>query len=130
MQRRLPSLPKLDENVPSSADALLQDLDALQTNNHVEKDNPKPPPVSLVDDSSSWTPGRSGVLPFSAAFVTPQTITMIVTWYVTGALTNSTSKQCLQNFKHQKVPFISLTLCQHLCATLCGLFTLRVLGLR
>ena len=63
---------------------------------------------------------RRHALPVCQGFVTPTTIMYIVVWYVSGALTNSTSKQTLSMFKSDDKPFISLTLMQHLSAAFVG----------
>ena len=83
-----------------------------------------PAPVSLSGDSGAWPGQMTG----AAAYMSPMTFVCIFVWYVTGALTNSTSKQSLQQFRNP--PFLSLTLMQHLTASLCGTFCLRVLKLR
>ena len=87
--------------------------------------------------------GDSGVWPGMAratgaiAFITPMTGLYILVWYVSGAFTNSSSKQALsQAVKEGHTglgggpAFLSLTLMQHLSASLCGTFALRVLKLR
>ena len=87
--------------------------------------------------------GDSGVWPGMAratgaiAFITPMTGLFILVWYVSGAFTNSSSKQALsQAVKEGHTglgggpAFLSLTLMQHLSASLCGTFALRVLKLR
>jgi hypothetical protein len=51
----------------------------------------------------------------------------IAVWYISGAFTNSSSKQTLQNFDKN---FLSLTLMQHASAAVCGSFAIRVLKLR
>ena len=84
---------------------------------------------ALTGDSSSWAPGQGSVLPGGVVF-TPSTLLCILVWYVTGALTNSTSKQSLQQFPKGEAPWMSLTLMQHICATVAGTTALRVLGLR
>lgn len=84
---------------------------------------------ALTGDSSSWAPGQGSVLPGGVVF-TPSTLLCILVWYVTGALTNSTSKQSLQQFPKGEAPWMSLTLMQHVCATVAGTTALRVLGLR
>lgn len=82
---------------------------------------------SGAGDSGVW-PGAASSTAGAIAFITPSTVLCILVWYVTGALTNSTSKQTLQQF--QSPPFFSLTLMQHLMAAGCGSFAIRVLGLR
>lgn len=125
------SLSKIDETRAASSKALTAGLEAVGT--------PAESPdltrrsgglQSLTNDSSSWAPGqRSGVISGVAIF-TPTTLMYILVWYVTGALTNSTSKQALQQFPKGQAPWMSLTLMQHLCATLAGTVALRVLRFR
>ena len=93
---------------------------------------PKRPPSGIFSgagDSGIW-PGMSSATAGAIAFITPMTILYIFIWYVTGALTNSTSKQTLSLFKADNKPFVSLTLCQHLTAAACGMFAIRVLKLK
>ena len=76
--------------------------------------------------------GDSGVWPGAPvqgaiAFITPMTMVFIAVWYVSGAFTNSSSKQTLQNFDKN---FLSLTLMQHASAAICGSFAIRVMKLR
>ena len=77
--------------------------------------------------------GDSGVWPGQApahgaiAFITPVTMLYIVIWYVSGAFTNSSSKQTLSQFDRN---FLSLTLMQHATAAICGTFMIRVLKFR
>merc|ERR1719198_1043906 len=70
---------------------------------------------SGAGDSGVW-PCQTPAATIPAAFISPMTIVFIIVWYVTGALTNSTSKQTLQQFEGAKKPFLSLTLMQHLMA--------------
>jgi len=81
---------------------------------------------SGAGDSGVW-PGQARTN--AAAFITPMTAVFILVWYVTGALTNSTSKQTLNQFKGAK-PFLSLTLMQHLMAVIGGNFAIRVLKIK
>lgn len=81
---------------------------------------------SGAGDSGVW-PGQSSGS--AVAFITPMTVVFILVWYVTGALTNSTSKQTLNQFKSAK-PFLSLTLMQHLMAVIGGNFAIRVLRIK
>tara|TARA_B100000787_G_C15916771_1_gene174904 strand:- start:214 stop:384 length:171 start_codon:yes stop_codon:yes gene_type:complete len=55
------------------------------------------------------------------------TMVFIAVWYISGAFTNSSSKQTLQNFDKN---FLSLTLMQHASAAICGSFAIRVMKLR
>lgn len=83
---------------------------------------------SGAGDSGVWPGMAPATTPLS--FITPGTIICIIVWYVTGALTNSTSKQSLSLFKADNKPFMSLTLMQHLTAAFCGAFAIRVLRLK
>lgn len=125
-----PPLPTVGEESAASTNGL-----PLPNMSHANGGAASPPakkeralPVSLSGDSSSWAPGKSGVIGPTMSAFSPATLIMIFFWYVTGALTNSTSKQSLNQFKHP--PFMSLTLMQHITATFMGTFFLRVLGLR
>jgi len=76
--------------------------------------------------------GDSGVWPGAPvhgaiAFISPMTMVFIAVWYISGAFTNSSSKQTLQNFDRN---FLSLTLMQHSTAAICGTFVIRVLKMR
>lgn len=76
--------------------------------------------------------GDSGVWPGAPvhgaiAFISPMTMVFIAIWYISGAFTNSSSKQTLQNFDRN---FLSLTLMQHTTAAICGTFAIRVMKLR
>uniref|UniRef100_A0A7S4C5K1 Sugar phosphate transporter domain-containing protein n=1 Tax=Chrysotila carterae TaxID=13221 RepID=A0A7S4C5K1_CHRCT len=134
-----PALPTVNEEKASSTETLpllprAVDEKASATPNQAgsglasKPQRERPGPVSLTGDSSSWAPGKSGVIGPTLSAFSPATLAMIFFWYVSGALTNSTSKQALQQFKSP--PFMSLTLMQHLTATLCGNILLRLLGLR
>jgi hypothetical protein len=90
-----------------------------------------PPPqrsgiFSGAGDSGVW-PGQ--VQHSASSFITPMTAIIILVWYITGALTNSTSKQTLNQFKGAK-PFLSLTLMQHIMAVVGGNFAIRVLKIK
>jgi len=131
------SLPTLAEDQPQSFSGLAAEVSSRLTSEGASSngksifDSPKPRErnlVSLTGDSSSWAPGRSGSIGPALGLFSPATLTMIFFWYVSGALTNSTSKQALQSFS--RPPFMTLTLMQHLTASLGGTITLRVLGLR
>jgi hypothetical protein len=128
---RSKSLSKIDETRAASSRALTEGLEAVGA----PSDSPDLTRrsgglQSLTNDSSSWAPGqRSGVISGVAIF-TPSTLIYILVWYVTGALTNSTSKQALQQFPKGEAPWMSLTLMQHLCATLAGTVALRVFRFR
>lgn len=108
--------------------------DAMKAGLELEKSKPinAPPPVprqgifSGAGDSGVW-PGQVTVSP--TAFLSPLTLVFIGVWYVTGALTNSTSKQTLNQFKGAK-PFLSLTLMQHIMAVIGGNFAIRVLKIK
>lgn len=76
-------------------------------------------------DSGVW-PGQSPAAG-AIAFITPATMFFIVVWYVSGAFTNSSSKQTLQYFNKN---FLSLTLMQHTAAAVCGSILIRVLKFR
>jgi solute carrier family 35 protein E1 len=120
------NLPPLAEDKPESFPRSIADSEPANV-----IDSPKPRErnlVSLTGDSSSWAPGKSGSIGPALSLFSPATLVMIFFWYISGALTNSTSKQALQSFS--RPPFMSLTLMQHLTATLAGTIALRVLGLR
>ena len=95
-----------------------------------------PPPIkhssgifSGAGDSGVW-PGMASQTAGAMAYITPTTLIFILVWYVTGALTNSTSKQTLALFAGDTKPYLSLTLMQHIAAVICGSFAIRVLGLK
>jgi len=123
-------MPELKEDEVLKGEILTNGLDELSQQNAAEP--PAKRPASGVFSGA----GDSGVWPGTApaagafAFVTPTTIGYILVWYVTGALTNSTSKQTLSLFKSDTKPFLSLTLMQHLAAAVCGTFALRVLRIK
>lgn len=128
------SLSKIDEMIAASASSLAEGLDRLSSTQPSPSSDPHRRSGSLLqsltNDSSSWAPGqRAGVLSGSAVF-TPLTLGYILVWYVTGALTNSTSKQALSQWPKGEAPWMSLTLMQHMCATVAGTVALRVLGFR
>mmetsp|Transcript_33229 Transcript_33229/g.107315 ORF Transcript_33229/g.107315 Transcript_33229/m.107315 type:complete len:403 (+) Transcript_33229:112-1320(+) len=129
---RLPrpnSLAKIDESQTASPKELQQGLDAVGSGTDSPDVRRSSGLQSLTNDSSSWAPGQhASALP--TGVFTPQTLVYILVWYVTGALTNSTSKQSLQQFEKGRAPWMSLTLMQHVCATAAGTFALRVAGLR
>ena len=117
-------------------------LSSLAEDKSVEFNNePSPSPgapesdaaMKRVPSSIFHGAGDSGVWPGQApshgaiAFITPLTMAYIVIWYVSGAFTNSSSKQTLQHFDKN---FLSLTLMQHASAAICGSFAIRVLQLR
>jgi len=81
---------------------------------------------SGAGDSGVW-PGAGGAVHGAIAFISPLTMLCIAVWYITGAFTNSSSKQTLQHFDRN---FLSLTLMQHATAAVCGTFAIRVLKLR
>lgn len=78
-------------------------------------------------DSGIW-PGMTRGMQGATAFITPSTYGFIFIWYLTGALTNTYSRQTMLAFKSP--PYLSLTLMQHVMAMLCGTFGIRVLQLR
>merc|ERR1712070_420772 len=133
-QSFMSKLRSLDEDQPASQETLQADLDLN------DRDSPTAQrmvseaaaPVSLTGDSSSWAPGQIHVS--SAAYIAPSTFLFIFVWYVTGALTNSTSKQALSVAVAEghvaSPPFMSLTLMQHIAASFWGNVSLRVLCLR
>jgi len=126
---RAPSLPDIKENQVISGDVAANGIDELQQQHSAtQAKRPTSGVFSGAGDSGVW-PGAqpaAGAL----AFITPTTIIYILVWYVTGALTNSTSKQTLSLFKSDNKPFMSLTLMQHLAAAACGTFAIRVLRLK
>jgi len=130
LSQRAPSMPELKEDQILSGEVLANGIDEL-SQQHGGEPTPKRPPSGVFSgagDSGVW-PGAqpaAGAL----AFITPTTIAYILVWYVTGALTNSTSKQTLSLFKSDHKPFLSLTLMQHICAAVCGSFAIRVLRLK
>jgi len=122
-------MPELKEDQILSGENMTNGIDSLQQQ-YGGAPEPKRPPSGVFSGA-----GDSGVWPGAApaagalAFITPTTVAYIVVWYVTGALTNSTSKQTLSLFKDPK-PFLSLTLMQHLMAAACGTFAIRGLRLK
>lgn len=131
LKDREPSMPKLSEDQVLAGEVLTNGIENL-TQQHSDEIKAQKRPASGVfsgaGDSGVW-PGAqpaAGAL----AFITPTTVMFIVVWYVTGALTNSTSKQTLSLFKSEHKPFLSLTLMQHLSAAVCGSFAIRVLKLK
>jgi hypothetical protein len=116
------SLSTLSEDEPwkegDSVDEPGPDLDGLAAR--------RPPSgiFSGAGDSGVW-PGQP--VQGAIAFITPMTMLYILIWYISGAFTNSSSKQTLQNFDKN---FLSLTLMQHASAAICGGFAIRVLQLR
>ena len=133
---RLPSLPQLDEDKVLSGEVLSSGLEDLKNSGSAPGVSPgaaKPRAVSSIfsgaGDSGVW-PGAASQTAGAIAYITPTTIIFILVWYVTGALTNSTSKQTLSLFAGDNKPFLSLTLMQHLSAVVCGSFAIRVLGIK
>ena len=115
-----------------SGEVLTSGIDQLQSSNGISPNNVRRTPSSIFSgagDSGVW-PGAATPSAGAIAFITPTTIIFILVWYVTGALTNSTSKQTLQLFKGDDKPFLSLTLMQHLSAAVCGTFAIRVLRIK
>ena len=129
-ENRQPSMPELKEDEVLSGQVMSGGIDNLQQQ-HAAESAPKRPASGIFSgagDSGVW-PG-AGPAVGALAFVTPMTIVYILVWYVTGAFTNSTSKQTLSLFKGDHKPFLSLTLMQHLSATVCGSFGIQVLKLK
>jgi len=126
---RTPSLPELKEDQVLEGKVLTEGIDEISKNN---AEAPAKRTLSGIfsgaGDSGVW-PGAGPAIG-AMAFISPLTIVFIVVWYVTGALTNSTSKQTLQLFKSDHKPFLSLTLMQHLMAAVCGTFSIRVLRIK
>ena len=143
---RLPSFPTLKEDEALSNKAMSEGLDQLRSSQDSDDGSAARRPPSATASPNLARPranssifggaGDSGVWPGSApqtgamAFITPMTVVFILVWYVTGALTNSTSKQALSLFAGDAKPFLSLTLTQHLSAAAWGTFAIRVLGLK
>jgi len=125
-------MPELKEDQVISQNAAMAGIDEVtKANADGNAKSPRPRMNSIFNgagDSGVW-PGSSPVQG-AIAFITPQTLGFILVWYVTGALTNSTSKQTLSLFKGDSKPFLSLTLVQHLAAAICGTFAIRVLRLK
>jgi len=127
-------MPELKEDQVLSGDVMASGIDDLKKS-HSGKPSPTTPARGRMNSIFNGA-GDSGVWPGSTplsgavAFITPTTLLFILVWYVTGALTNSTSKQTLSLFKGDNKPFLSLTLVQHLAATFCGAFAIRVLRLK
>lgn len=131
---RNPSLPQLKEDQVLSGEVMTAGLDELKSSNGAASPAvAKPRAISSIfsgaGDSGVW-PGASSQTAGAIAFITPTTIMFILVWYVTGALTNSTSKQTLSLFAGDAKPFLSLTLMQHLAAVVCGSFSIRVLKIK
>lgn len=126
---RPPSMPELKEDQVLSGEVLTGGIDTLQQQ-HAESERKRPASgvFSGAGDSGVW-PG-AGPAAGALAFITPLTLLFILVWYVTGAFTNSTSKQTLSLFKGDQKPFLSLTLMQHLSASICGTFAIRVLKMK
>ena len=126
---RAPSMPELKEDQVLSGEVLTNGINEL-SQQHAGDGLKRPASgvFSGAGDSGVW-PGAqpaAGAL----AFITPMTVLYILIWYVTGALTNSTSKQTLSLFKSDNKPFLSLTLMQHLTAAIAGSFAIRVLRIK
>jgi len=123
-------LRKIHEEKKLSDDAMKDGL-SLDESQSIKTTAAPPRPNSGIfsgaGDSGVW-PGQSAATS-AVAFITPMTAVFILVWYVTGALTNSTSKQTLNQFKGAK-PFLSLTLMQHLMAVVGGNFAIRVLKIK
>jgi len=125
---REPSMPKLSEDSVLAGEVLTNGIDELTRQDAPSVKRPPSGVFSGAGDSGVW-PGQAPAAG-ALAFITPTTIVFILVWYVTGALTNSTSKQTLSLFKSEHKPFLSLTLMQHLVAAFCGTFAIRVLRLK
>ena len=105
-------MPELKEDQVLSGEVLTNGINEL-SQQHAGDGLKRPASgvFSGAGDSGVW-PGAqpaAGAL----AFITPMTVLYILVWYVTGALTNSTSKQTLSLFKSDNKPFLSLTLILH-----------------
>ena len=127
LKDREPSMPSLSEDQVFATENGLDALQQLSADDSKARRQPSGV-FSGAGDSGVW-PGAqpaAGAL----AFITPMTIFYIIVWYVTGALTNSTSKQTLSLYKSDHKPFLSLTLMQHLAAAACGTFAIRVLKMK
>jgi len=128
-------MPELKEDQVLSGEVMTAGIDDLKRTH--APGNPSPNSSGRLRMNSIFNgAGDSGVWPGSSpltgavAFITPTTLVFIIVWYVTGALTNSTSKQTLSLFKGDSKPFLSLTLVQHLAASVCGAFAIRVLRIK
>lgn len=121
------SLQRINESGPLS-DTAMKDGLSLGERQSIKTQAPRPPSgiFSGAGDSGVW-PGQA--TSSAVVFITPMTVVFILVWYVTGALTNSTSKQTLNQFVGAK-PFLSLTLMQHIIAVLGGNFAIRVLRIK
>ena len=131
LTNRAPSMPELKEDQILSGEVMTNGIDELQQQHGSETVlRPRLPSgvFSGAGDSGVW-PGAAPATG-ALAFITPMTVFYILVWYITGALTNSTSKQTLSLFKSDYKPFLSLTLMQHLAAACCGAFAIRVLRLK
>ena len=131
LTNRAPSMPELKEDQILSGEVMTNGIDELQQQHGNEPvSRPRLPSgvFSGAGDSGVW-PGAAPAAG-ALAFITPMTVFYILVWYITGALTNSTSKQTLSLFKSDYKPFLSLTLMQHLTAACCGAFAIRVLRLK
>ena len=123
-------MPELKEDEVLKGEVLTNGIETLQQQ-HAADNLPKRPASGVFSgagDSGVW-PG-AGPAAGAMAFITPTTIVYILVWYVSGAFTNSTSKQTLSLFKGEHKPFLSLTLMQHMSAAVCGTFAIRVLKLK
>ncbi len=121
-----PSLPEIDEKRALGTEQMSSGIESLAQGAAAAARRVPSGIFSGAGDSGVW-PGMVAVQG-AIAFITPMTFVFILVWYVTGALTNSTSKQTLQQFRDP--PFLSLTLMQHLSAAFFGSFAIRVLRLR
>jgi len=121
---------------PASVNSLstLSEDEPWKEGDSVDEPGPDPDGVAVRRPPSGVFSGAgdSGVWPGqpvqgAIAFITPMTMLYILVWYISGAFTNSSSKQTLQHFDKN---FLSLTLMQHASAAICGGFAIRVLQLR
>ena len=88
-------MPELKEDQVLSGEVMTNGIENLQQQ-HAAEAAPKRPASGVFSgagDSGVW-PGASPAAG-ALAFITPVTIGYILVWYVTGAFTNSTSKQTL-----------------------------------
>jgi solute carrier family 35 protein E1 len=150
LRKSLASMPELKEDQPLCREELVRGLRALSTEQSDQVDAPSssgssPVPLKRENsgsfkransgffggsgDSGVW-PGAQSQVAGAMSYIQPSTIACIVVWYVTGALTNSTSKQTLAQCAGDNKPFLTLTLMQHLCAAACGTFAIRVLHIK
>ena len=136
---RLPSFPALKEDEVLSSQAMAEGLEQYKSPTVGVPPAAAPSPnltPRRTNSSIFGGAGDSGVWPGASpqsgamAFITPMTFVFIGVWYISGALTNSTSKQTLSLFAGDAKPYLSLTLMQHLAAAICGSFAIHALRLK